>query len=96
MSWESVFISVTNILKLITMIGPLIEFIEGLFKKIFPGEKQGEAKKALAMNLGRVVVGPNVTDGELSELIDGYVDQKNNSGEFTHRSEKDDLGIGMP
>lgn len=84
MSWESIFSNITNILKLITMIGPMIDFIELLFGKIFPGEKKGAEKKALAMELGRVVVGPDVYDDELSDLIDRYVALKNGSREFTH------------
>ena len=87
MSWESIFTNITNILKLITMIGPMIDFIEMLFGKIFPGEKKGEEKKALAMELGRVVVGPDVKDEDLSDLIDGYVGVKNESREFTHVDE---------
>ncbi len=84
MSWESVFTNIGNILKLITMIGPMIDFIEMIFKRIFPGEKKGEEKKALSMELGRVVVGPDVTDNELSDLIDGYVEIKNRTSEFSH------------
>jgi len=84
MSWESIFKNIENILRLITMIGPMIDFIEGLFKKLFPGEKKGDEKKELAMKLGREVVGPYVTDDELSDLIDGYVAKKNETREFTH------------
>jgi len=84
MSWANIFTSIENILKLITLIGPMIDFIELLFGKIFPKEKKGVEKKALAMELGRVVVGPEVTEGELSELIDGYVGLKNETREFSH------------
>ena len=84
MSWESIFSNIGNILKLITMIGPMIDFIEMLFGKIFPGEMKGPEKKVLSMELGRVAVGPDVTDAELSDLIDGYVHFKNKAGEFTH------------
>ena len=89
MSWESIFTNVENILKLITLIGPLIEFIENLFKRVFPGEKTGVQKKAMAMLVGRVFVEPEVTDEEFSDLIDGYVNLKNKSGEFFH------TGIGV-
>lgn len=84
MSWGSIFTNIDNILRLITLIGPMIDFIELLFKKVFPNKKKGEEKKALAMELGRVVVGPDVTEGELSDLIDGYVGLKNETREFTH------------
>ena len=96
MSWESIFTNIGNILKLITLIGPLIDFIEMLFGKIFPGEKKGEVKKAAAVELGRAIVGPGPTDQELSDLIDGYVEIKNKGGEYVHAAEKDDLGIGTP
>jgi hypothetical protein len=96
MSWANIFASIENILRLITMIGPLIDFVEMLFGKIFPGEKKGEEKKALTVELGRVVVGPEVTDEELSDLIEGYVKLKNRKGEFVHSNPIDDLGIGMP
>ena len=96
MSWESIFKNITNILQLITLIGPLIDFIEMLFGKIFPGQKKGEVKKAAAVELGRVIVGPGPTNDELSDLIDGYVELKNKAGEYAHAGEKDDLGIGMP
>lgn len=96
MSWESIFSNVGNILKLITLIGPLIEFIENLFGKLFPGEKKGEVKKALVMEVGRVVVGPEVTDNELSELIDGYVALKNKAGEFDHTEAGTDLQMTGP
>ena len=84
MSWESIFTNIGNILKLITMLGPMIDFIEMLFGKIFPGEKSGKEKKKLAMELGRMVVGPDVTEEELSNLVDGYVGLKNKTHEFTH------------
>ena len=84
MSWESIFTNVGNILKLITLVGPLIEFIELLFRKLFPGEKKGEEKKAIAMMVGRSLVPPDVTEKEFSDLIDGYVDLKNQTREFTH------------
>ena len=84
MSWESIFTNITNILKLITMIGPMIDFIEMLFSKVFPGKKLGKEKKTMAMELGRVVVGPDVTENELSDLIDGYVSLKNGTHEFVH------------
>ena len=96
MSWASIFGNIENILKLITLIGPLIDFIEMLFGKVFPGEKKGEAKKVAATELGRVVVGPDVTDAELSELIDEYVWLKNKTGEFTHTEIKEDLGLSGP
>ena len=84
MSWGSIFGNIENILKLITLIGPLIDFIEMLFKKLFPGEKKGEEKKAIAMMVGRSLVPPDVTEEEFSDLIDGYVDLKNQTREFTH------------
>ena len=96
MSWESIFTNLGNILKLITLMGPLIDFIETLFGKIFPGEKKGEVKKAAAVELGRVIVGPGPTDQELSDLIDGYVELKNKAGEYEHAGPGIDLGIGMP
>jgi len=84
MSWANVFTSIENILRLITLIGPLIDFIEMLFGKIFPGEKTGDQKKAMAILVGRVIIPPEVTDEEFSDLIDGYVDQKNKTNEFNH------------
>ena len=96
MSWESIFTNIENILKLITLMGPLIDFIEMLFGKIFPGQKKGEVKKAAVMELGRAIVGPGLKESELSDLIDGYVELKNKAGEYAHAGEKDDLGIGMP
>ena len=96
MSWANIFTSIENILRLITLIGPLIDFIEMLFGKIFPGVKKGEVKKAAAVELGRVIVGPGPTDQELSDLIDGYVELKNKAGAYEHAGEKEDLGIGTP
>ena len=84
MSWDSIFKNITNILQLITLIGPMIDFIEMLFKKIFPGEKKGEEKKALAMEWGRLIVDPDMGDPELSEIIEAKVIEKNQTGEFTH------------
>jgi len=84
MSWANIFTSIENILKLITLIGPLIDFIEMLFGKIFPGEKKGEEKKALAMEWGRLLVAPDTSDAVLSALIEEEVAKKNLSGEFTH------------
>ena len=84
MSWANIFTSLENILKLITLIGPLIDFIEMLFAKIFPGEKKGGEKKALAMEWGRLIVAPEVGDLERSEIIEAEVAEKNNSGEFSH------------
>lgn len=84
MSWESIFTNIGNILKLITLIGPLLDFIESVFGKVFPGEKTGVQKKEMALSIGRVFVPPEVTDEEFAELIDGYVDLKNKAGEFLH------------
>ncbi len=84
MSWANIFTSIENILKLITLIGPLIDFIEMLFAKVFPGEKKGEEKKALAMEWGRLLVPPEVGDLELSEIIEDEVAEKNKTGEFSH------------
>ena len=84
MSWANVFTSIENILRIITLIGPLIDFIEMLFGKIFPGEKKGEEKKALASEWGRLLVAPEVGDAELSAIIEEEVAKKNLSGEFTH------------
>ena len=96
MSWESIFTNIGNILKLITLIGPLIDFLEMLFGKIFPGQKKGEVKKAAAVELGRVIVGPGPTDQELSDLIDGYVELKNKAGEFFHAGSGDDIQMTGP
>ena len=96
MSWESIFTNIGNILKLITLIGPLIDFLEMLFGKIFPGEKKGEVKKAAAVELGRVIVGPGPTDQELSDLIDGYVELKNKGGEYVHAGPGVDLQMTGP
>ncbi|MBS3918900.1 MAG: hypothetical protein KG012_14200 [Deltaproteobacteria bacterium] len=84
MSWESIFKNIENLLKLITIIGPIIEFIEMLFGKVFPGQKKGEKKKALAMEWGRLIVSPEVGDEELSAMIEEEVAARNDSGEFTH------------
>ena len=84
MSWANVFTTIENILRLINLIGPLIDFIEIIFKKAFPGEKKGEEKKALAMEWGRVIKGSEWTDEELSGIIEAEVAEKNKSGEFTH------------
>lgn len=91
MSWDSIFTNVENLLRIIILIGPLIEFIETLFKKVFPGEKTGVQKKAMAMLVGRVIIPPEVTDEEFSDLVDGYVDLKNKDGEFFHTNPRVDL-----
>lgn len=84
MSWDLIFKTVTNLLQLITMVGPLIDFIEMLFGKIFPGEKKGEEKKVLAMQWGRLLVGSEVGDEELSGIIEAEVAENNESGKFKH------------
>ncbi|MDP2362674.1 MAG: hypothetical protein Q8M94_02770 [Ignavibacteria bacterium] len=84
MSWESIFTNIGNILKLITLIGPMIEFIEMLFKKVFPTLKLGKEKKELAMEWGMLIMPPQIGAEELSGMIEAEVLKKNESGEFTH------------
>ncbi len=84
MGWANVFETVTNILKLISMIGPIIDFIEMIFGKIFPGKKTGQLKKEVAMKMAEMATGGKEDPEVLSAIIDGYVEEKNREGVFTH------------
>ena len=96
MSWDSIFNNVANVIKLISMIGPVIDFIEGLFAKWFPKAKTGAKKKEAALLIAHTITGGAIPEDTLSEVIDGYVEGKNSAGEFSHTIGLDDLGLNKP
>lgn len=96
MSWESIFKNIANIIQMITMIGPIIEFVETLFKRFFPGKKMGEEKKHLVLRLLGIAVDKSVPDDLLGDMVDGMVAEKNRTGEFTHTETEADLQTKRP
>ncbi len=86
MSWNSVFSNVENILKLITLIGPLIDWIELLFKRFYPKQKAGILKRLTAISIAKKTLPESVTEDEIGSLIDAYVKNKNDREDinYTH------------
>ena len=84
MSWDSIFNNVGNVLKLIIMIGPIIDFLEKLFAEWFPKAKKGSQKKEAALDLARVITGGAIPEDTLSEVIDWYVEGMNKTGKYSH------------
>lgn len=91
MSWDSIFENVVNVMRLITMIGPIIDFLEELFAKWFPKAKTGIQKKNIAMMVARTITGGGIPEDTLSQVIDGYVEGMNSNGEFSHTEAGTDL-----
>ena len=96
MSWDSIFNNVANVIKLITMIGPIIDFLEGLFAEWFPKAKTGAQKKEAALDLARVITGGAIPEDTLSEVIDGYVEGMNKAGKYSHTEAIIDLQMTGP
>lgn len=96
MSWENVFFYIDNIIRIITLIGPIIEFVEKIFNKIFPGEGKGDQKKEIVMMIARKMLPPDVPEEVVSLAIDQVVDQLNKSGEFYHHKDLVEIQLGGP
>jgi len=84
MSWEVIFENITLFIRLMIMIGPLIEIVESIIGEIFPGEKVGKDKKEVVIKLAIRKLGDEIPVEVISFVIDEYVDQKNKSGQFKH------------
>ncbi len=96
MTWDSIFNNVANVIKLLTMIGPIIDFIENLFAEWFPKAKTGAKKKEAALMIAHTITGGAIPEDTLSEVIDGYVQGKNCAGVYSHTETVVGLGIGEP
>ncbi|MBM4338991.1 MAG: hypothetical protein FJ110_05570 [Deltaproteobacteria bacterium] len=96
MSWESIFKNIANIIQLITMIGPIIDFVEAQFKRFFPDKKMGSLKKQAVTSQVILMTGGDVPVKIVEEMIDGIVDEKNKSGEFTHTNPGTDVSMSGP
>lgn len=96
MSWENVFYYIENIIRMITLIEPIIKFIEDLFKRLFPGEEKGGEKKLLVMKIAKILAPPDMPEEIISIAIDEIVKEKNKAGEFFHHKEGNDLQISGP
>lgn len=95
MSWESIFKNINSVIQLITLIGPIIDFVEALFKRFFPGQKKGEIKKQVATSAVMLMTKGDTPIDLVEDVIDALVAEKNRTGEFTHTILETDLKTNL-